>query len=170
MDCTVHGILQARIPEWVAFPFSRGSSQLRDWTQVSRTAGGFFTSWATRETIKRIQSGWKLRITSERRTSINRIKAQAKAWQYFREVRVQRENKGTRCYWPWAAWEGPRCRSDVSRHWLTASVRIISEMWGLVSVSSDIHSFWYAFDFYQVLFDDVLPVSPLNDPCSWRLQ
>ena len=46
---TVHGILQARILEWVAFPFSRGSSQPRDWTQVSRIAGRFFTSWATRE-------------------------------------------------------------------------------------------------------------------------
>ena len=33
---TVHGILQARILEWVAFPFSKGSSQPRDWTQVSR--------------------------------------------------------------------------------------------------------------------------------------
>ena len=32
-----------------AFPFSRGSSQPRDWTQVSLIAGGFFTSWATRE-------------------------------------------------------------------------------------------------------------------------
>ena len=38
MDYTVHGILQAKIPEWVAFPFSRGASQ------VSRIAGGFFTS------------------------------------------------------------------------------------------------------------------------------
>ena len=45
----VHGILQARILEWVAFPFSRGSSQPRDWTQISHIAGGFFTSWATRE-------------------------------------------------------------------------------------------------------------------------
>ena len=35
MDCTVPGILQARILEWVAFPFSRGSSQPRDGTQVS---------------------------------------------------------------------------------------------------------------------------------------
>ena len=49
MDYTVHGILQARILEWVAFPFSRGSSQPRDRTQVSRIAGGFFTIWATRE-------------------------------------------------------------------------------------------------------------------------
>ena len=44
MDYTVHGILQARILEWVAFPFSRGSSQPRDQTQVSCIAGRFFTS------------------------------------------------------------------------------------------------------------------------------
>ena len=42
----VHGILQARILEWVAFPFSRGTSQPRNWTQVSRIAGKFFISWA----------------------------------------------------------------------------------------------------------------------------
>ena len=44
MDYTVHGILQARIHEWVAFPFSRGSSQSRDQTQVCHIAGSFFTS------------------------------------------------------------------------------------------------------------------------------
>ena len=49
MDYTVHGILQARILEWAAFPFSRGSFQPRDQTQVSQIAGGFFNSWATRE-------------------------------------------------------------------------------------------------------------------------
>ena len=38
------GILQARILEWVAFPFSRGSSQPRDQTQVSHIADGLFTS------------------------------------------------------------------------------------------------------------------------------
>ena len=37
-------ILQARILEWVAFPFSRGSSQPRDQTQVSHIAGRFFTA------------------------------------------------------------------------------------------------------------------------------
>ena len=46
---TVHGILQDRIPEWVAYPFSKGSPQLRDQTQVFYIAGRFFTSWATRE-------------------------------------------------------------------------------------------------------------------------
>ena len=39
MDCILHGILQARIQEWVAFPFSRRSSQPREQTQVSHIAG-----------------------------------------------------------------------------------------------------------------------------------
>ena len=43
MEYTVHGILQARLLEWVAFAFSKGSSQTRDRTQVSRITGGFFT-------------------------------------------------------------------------------------------------------------------------------
>ena len=42
MNYTVHGILQIRILEWVAFPFSRGSSQPRDWTQVSLIAIIFY--------------------------------------------------------------------------------------------------------------------------------
>ena len=46
---SVHGILQSRILEWVVIPFSRGSSQPRDWTQVSCIAGIFFTVWATRD-------------------------------------------------------------------------------------------------------------------------
>ena len=54
MDCSlpgssIHEILQARILEWVAKPSSRGSSQPRDQTQVSHTAGSFFTIWAIRE-------------------------------------------------------------------------------------------------------------------------
>ena len=54
MDCSCQTplsmvILQARILECVAISFSRASSQPRDRTQVSRTAGGFFTVWATRE-------------------------------------------------------------------------------------------------------------------------
>ena len=44
MNYTLHGILQARILEWVAFPFSRGSSQPRDQILVSYIAGGFFTN------------------------------------------------------------------------------------------------------------------------------
>ena len=53
MDCSppgssIHGILQARILEWIAISFSWGSSQPRDLTQVSRVAGIFLALWATR--------------------------------------------------------------------------------------------------------------------------
>ena len=54
VDCSppgssIHGILQARVLRWVSIPFSRGSSQSRDWTQVSRIVGRRFNLWATRE-------------------------------------------------------------------------------------------------------------------------
>ena len=54
MDCSppgssVHGTLQARVLEWAAISFSRGSSRPRDQTQVSRIAGRRFNLWATRE-------------------------------------------------------------------------------------------------------------------------
>ena len=56
MDCnppgsSVHGILQARILEWVAMSSSRGSSQPRDWTWTSCIAGEFFTHWVTWEAL-----------------------------------------------------------------------------------------------------------------------
>ena len=64
MDCSqpgssVHGILQARILEWVVIPFSKGSSQIRDQTRVSCIAGRFLTVWATREVH------WNLRKTKQ---------------------------------------------------------------------------------------------------------
>ena len=49
MACAVHGILQARILEWVTFPFSRGSSQPRDQTRASCIAGEFFTNSTIRD-------------------------------------------------------------------------------------------------------------------------
>ena len=51
MDYTVHGIFQDRILEWVAAPFSRGSSQPRDCTQVSCIAGRFLIIQASREAL-----------------------------------------------------------------------------------------------------------------------
>ena len=57
MDCSppgsssVHGILQARILEWVAISFSKGSSWPRNWTRISCLVGRFFTIWATREAL-----------------------------------------------------------------------------------------------------------------------
>jgi len=60
MDCSlpgssVHGILQARILEWVAIPFFRRSSQPRDWTKVSCIACRLFTVWATREAPSQVR-------------------------------------------------------------------------------------------------------------------
>ena len=56
MDCSlpgssIHGISQARIMQWVAISFSRGSSWPRDQTRVSCIAGRLFTVWATREEL-----------------------------------------------------------------------------------------------------------------------
>ena len=56
VDCSlpsssVHGIFQARVLEWVAISFSRGSSRPRDRTRVSRIVGRRFTLWATREAL-----------------------------------------------------------------------------------------------------------------------
>ena len=70
MDCSlpgssVHGILQVRIVQGVAIPFSRGSSWPRDQTQVSYTAGRFFTIWATREGFC-----WKSRPESDGKSSV----------------------------------------------------------------------------------------------------
>ena len=48
-DSFVHGILQAKILEWVAIPFSKRSSRPRDQIYVSYVAGRFFTAWATRQ-------------------------------------------------------------------------------------------------------------------------
>ena len=68
MSYTVHGILQARILQWVAFPFSRGSSQPRDRTQVSCIAGRFCPSWDTKEALLRTdvrvghKEGWVQRM------------------------------------------------------------------------------------------------------------
>ena len=63
------GILQARILEWVAVPFSRWFSQPRHWTQVSHIAGGFFTSWATREAI----CMWKWFVNTKNMSRLNEL-------------------------------------------------------------------------------------------------
>ena len=53
LQLCVHGILQARILKWVAIPFFRGSSPLRDQTWVSCIAGRLFTFWAIREALNK---------------------------------------------------------------------------------------------------------------------
>ena len=62
---SVYGVFQARVLEWVAISFSRGSSQPRDRTLVSRTAGRCFTIWATREALQELNwtliTNWAIR-------------------------------------------------------------------------------------------------------------
>ena len=65
MDCSppgssVHGIFQTRILDWVAISFSSGSSQPRDWTQISRIVGRRFIVWATREVSTKQEKKWRL--------------------------------------------------------------------------------------------------------------
>ena len=64
---SIHGILQARALEWVASPFSRGSSQPRDGTQVSHIAGRRFALWATREAHTIIKSSGENPLQPPRR-------------------------------------------------------------------------------------------------------
>ena len=71
MDCSsprssVHGILQARILEWVAIPFSRVCSWPRNWTWISCNAGRFFTIWATREAQKMFSRRKKSKLKGEK--------------------------------------------------------------------------------------------------------
>ena len=86
---SVYGILLAKILEWVAIPFSKGSSRPRDWTWVSCTPGGFLTVWATREAHILWNTALQIGTTYERLTqlssssSMNKITqgiAQHKPW------------------------------------------------------------------------------------------
>ena len=66
MDCSllgssVHRIFKARMLEWVAISFSKGSSQPRDQTQVSCIVGGCFTVWTTREVSKTLLNNVRTR-------------------------------------------------------------------------------------------------------------
>ena len=87
MNCTlpgssVHGVLQARILEWVVIPFSRGSYQSRDGTWVSHIASRFFTIWTTREPQKckmyhqLIEKYWL--ISKNARWVLKRLKSMSK--------------------------------------------------------------------------------------------
>ena len=80
MDSSVHGILQARILEWIAVPFSRGSSQPRDQTQVSCIAGRFFTSGAMREALSQHLNPKGLKNLNSLKASRNHFSKRAKSF------------------------------------------------------------------------------------------
>ena len=88
MDCSppgssIYGILQARILEWVAIPFSRGSSWTRDQTWVSCTAGRFFTIWATRQ-------AWNMYISSKPDNSFLALKLSVDSL-YSKQIHTHRD-------------------------------------------------------------------------------
>ena len=97
-DCSppgssVHGILQARILEWVAMPFSRGSSQLRDWTWIFCIAGGFVAVLATR--VRKIPGEGNsypfqyscLENSMDRRVCRATVHGITKSWTWLRDER-----------------------------------------------------------------------------------
>ena len=112
-DRTVHGIFQARTLEWVAVSFSKGSSQPRDQTQVSRIAGGFLSSWATREAHgSKIISwiDWLFLIFF---------------WNCLPRVVESFKNSKRRRISPWISWA---CRIWLSSNWLP--VKTQQPSWG----------------------------------------
>ena len=122
MDYTVHGILHARILEWVAFPSSRGSSQPRDRTQVSCIAGRFFTSWATREAQGRIKRLWNrkkqlLGVQSAAATAAKSLQScltvQPHRWQ---PIRLSRP------------WDSPGKNTGVGCHFLPQCIKVKNEV------------------------------------------
>jgi len=100
MDCslpgsTVHGVFQARILEWIAISFSRGTSQTRDWTWVSRIVGRRFTVWGTIHIYNAIFSSVQ---------SLSRVRLFATPWIAARQASLSITN--SRC--------SPRLRSYES--------------------------------------------------------
>ena len=112
---SIHGILQARILEWVAMPFSMGSSWPGDWTRASSIAGRLFTIWATREgcrceswTIKKAECQridafelwyWRrhLRVPLTKRRSNQSILKAIKPWIFIRRTDAKAE---AQILWP----------------------------------------------------------------------
>ena len=96
MNYTVQGTVPAGILEWVAFLFSRGSSQLRDQTQASRIAGRFFTSWATREA----QEYWSIPSQADLPDPVDRRSLSLLQWIFP----TQESNQGL-LQWRWILYQ-----------------------------------------------------------------
>ena len=84
MNCSlpgysVHGIVQSRILEWVDIPFSRGSFQPRDQTQISCITARFFTIWATRE----VQSNPNIPLIVEKFVAYSQNTTQQQKWMNY---------------------------------------------------------------------------------------
>ena len=121
MDCSLpgsslHGILQARVLEWVANSFSRGYSRPRDRTRVSCIPGRHFNLWATRE------AHIKLRASFIHSTNIHWTPAMHKALSWHLRYTEQNDqnsgpllsHRGTANIWPQGT---SRLRWDTNNDW-----------------------------------------------------
>ena len=105
MDCSlpgssVHGILQARVLEWAAISFPRGSSQPRDWTWVSRIAGRCFNLWATRETtvIYQIMQNYFSKCLRQFLIRLTRLYEMSSSWPALGIVKILATLTGLKRY------------------------------------------------------------------------
>ena len=117
MDCSlpgssVHGIVQARILEWVAILFSRGSSQPSNWTGLSLIAGRFFTIWATNS-----RAGCNHFQDRQRKLVISAICSDASGILWPQGFRIER-------FWLYQTHTMivPSSRLSQRRHWLHTPV------------------------------------------------
>ena len=128
---SVQGLLQARILEWIAMLSSRGSSQPRDWTQVSHAAGRFFTVWATREVwnegaaTKLSGIWWLNRNSNVLSHSWEAWCSKSRCWQGWFLLEAQ----GRVCFWPLPSfWRPPALfDSKTCRHITPISAFILTE-------------------------------------------
>ena len=130
MHYIVHGILQARILEWVAYPFSSGSSWPRNRTGVSCIAGGFFTNWAIRDTNELL---WNRNRSTDIENRLVVAKGEGRVGEAQTESlrlllllscfsRVKR--KPTRLCHPW---DSPGKNTGVGCHFLPQCMKVKSE-------------------------------------------
>ena len=130
MDCSppgssVHWIFQARILEWFAIPFSRGSSWPRDWIQVSCIAGRWFTLWAIREALecksRKSRNTWSNRQIWPWNTEWSR----AKKVEFYQENALVIANtlfqQHKRRLYTWTSPDG--------QHWTQIDYILCSQMW-----------------------------------------
>ena len=89
-NSSTHGILLARILEWVAISFSRGSSQPRYWTRVSHVAGRIFTIWATREAWQTLELIPILHPYKQRNLEVGNTDSQITPKYTFDKIKYQR--------------------------------------------------------------------------------
>ena len=157
MDCgapgsSVHGVLQARILEWVDIPFSRGSSQIRDRTQASCIAGRFFSVWAIRETCSIYRTSYQklfgnankhvlelqLHKTTENNWATEVLKSQGKAKKSTNLIPLVPLHSSAICYYA----KGPSY-SGISTQlwkWKNYKYRLMRYLFSYCSVTSSVSS------------------------------